>query len=101
MSAGQPSYWCEAFPDFRVFFYDDIKTDPVGLAQSLFRFIGVDDTFVPEGVERTMNRTDYNPMPPEIRQMLVEYYRDQIMRFAEMTGRDLSHWLRVSQEIPD
>jgi hypothetical protein len=35
-------------------------------------------------------------MPPDIRQMLVEYYREQIVRFAEMTGRDLSHWLRVS-----
>ena len=33
--ADQLSYWREAFPDFGVFFYDDIKTDPVGLAQSL------------------------------------------------------------------
>jgi len=96
MYAEQLSYWREAFPDFGVFFSDDIKTDPVGLAQALFRFIGVDDTFVPEGLVLKVNKTDYNPMPPEIRQMLVEYYRDQILRFAEMTGRDLSHWLRVS-----
>jgi hypothetical protein len=55
----------------------------------------VDDTFVPEGYERKVNKTDYSPMPPEIRTMLVEYYRDQIIRLADMTGRDLSHWLRV------
>jgi len=95
MYADQLAYWREAFPDFGVFFYDDIKSDPVGLAQSAFRFLGVDDTFVPEGYDRKVNKTDYNPMPPEIREMLVEYYRDQIIRFAEMTGRDLSHWLRV------
>jgi len=96
MYADQLSYWREAFPDFGVFFYDDIKTDSVGLAQSLFRFIGADDTFVPEGLERKVNKTDYNPMPPEIRQMMVDYYREQIECFAEMTGRDLSSWLRVS-----
>jgi hypothetical protein len=95
--ADQLSYWREAFPDLGVFFYDDIKTDPVGLAQSLFRFIGADDTFVPEGLERKVNKTDYNPMPPEVREMLVDYYREQIERFAEMTGRDLSHWLRSSK----
>ena len=94
--ADQLAYWQEAFPDFGVFFYDDIKTDSVGLAQSLFRFVGVDDSFIPENPERKVNKTDYNPMPPEIRQMLVDYYREQIERFAEMTGRDLSHWLRVS-----
>jgi len=94
--ADQLAYWQEAFPDFGVFFYDDIKTDPVGLAQSLFRFIGVDDTFVPEGLERKVNKTDYNPMPPETRYMLVDYYYEQIERFAEMAGRDLSHWLHVS-----
>ena len=79
-----------------VFFYDDIKTDPVGLAQSLLRFVGVDDTFVPDGYERKVNKMDYTPMPPETRQMLVDYYREQIERFSEMAGRDLSSWLRVS-----
>ena len=59
-------------------------------------YIGVDDTFVHDGFERKVNKTDYNPMPPETRQMLVDYYREQIERFAEKTGRDLSHWLRVS-----
>lgn len=96
MYADQLSYWREAFPDFGVFFYEDIKTNPACLARSLFRFIGVDDTFVPQGYERKVNKTDYNPMPPEIRAMMVNYYREQILRFADMTGRDLSDWLRVS-----
>ena len=93
--ADQLAYWREALPDFGAFFYDDIKTDPVGLAQAVFRFIGVDDTFVPLDYERKVNKTDYNPMPPEVRRMMVDCYREQIVRFAEMTGRDLSPWLRI------
>ncbi len=93
--ADQLEYWREAFPDFGVFFYDDINADPVGLAQAVYRFIGVDDTFVPNDYHRKVNKTEYTPMPPEIRKMVVDNYREQIVRFADMTGRDLSNWLRT------
>ncbi len=65
--------------------------------QSVYRFIGVDETFIPGDYERKVNKTAYknNPIPPEIRRMLVDFYRDQIERFQEMTGRDLSGWLKV------
>ncbi|MBW2605472.1 MAG: sulfotransferase [Deltaproteobacteria bacterium] len=88
------AHWRETFPDIGVFFYDDIKTDSVGLAHKVYSFIGVDDTFMPEH-DRKVNPTQYEPMPPETHEMLVEFYRDQILRFSEMTGRDLSHWLEV------
>jgi hypothetical protein len=32
----------------KVFLYEDLKGDSVGLAQSAYRFLGVDDTFVPD-----------------------------------------------------
>jgi hypothetical protein len=36
-------------PDqIKVFLYEDLKGDSVGLAQSAYRFLGVDDTFVPD-----------------------------------------------------
>jgi hypothetical protein len=36
-------------PDqIKVFLYEDLKGDSVGLAQSVYRFLGVDDTFVPD-----------------------------------------------------
>ena len=95
--ADQLAYWREAFPDFGVFFYEDIKSDPVGLLQSVYRFVGADDTFVPTDYAREVNKThyDHNPIPPETRAMLIDYYRDQIEGFQEMTGRDLSSWLEV------
>jgi hypothetical protein len=32
----------------RVYLYDDYQKDPIGLAQDIFRFLGVDDSFVPD-----------------------------------------------------
>jgi len=32
----------------RVYLYDDLKADPVGVSQDVFRFLGVDDAFVPD-----------------------------------------------------
>jgi hypothetical protein len=91
--ADQLAFWRGAFPEFGVFFYDDIKDDPVGLTQAVFRFIGVDDSFVPKDYTRKVNKTSYDPMSPELRKMLVDFHRDQILRVSEMTGKDLSHWL--------
>jgi hypothetical protein len=88
------AHWREAFPDLGVFFYDDITNDPLGLARAVYRFIGVDDTFTPD-CSRRVNYGRYDPMPPEVREPLVKFYEDQILRFSEMTGRDLSHWLEV------
>lgn len=87
-------YWREAFPDFGVFFYDDIKKDPIGLARSVYRFIGVDNTFVPE-TNRQLNKGEYEPMPGETKKMVVDFYREQILKFSAMTGRDLSDWLKI------
>jgi hypothetical protein len=32
----------------KVYLYEDLKEDPLGTTQSIFRFLGVDDTFVPD-----------------------------------------------------
>lgn len=86
--------WREAFPDMGVYLYDDLKKDPVALARELYRFIGVEDSFEPK-VKQQFNKGSYEPMPQNIRRMLVERYRDQIRNFSDMTGRCLSHWLKV------
>lgn len=44
------SRYYEAFPTdrIRVFLFDDLKRDPVGVVHDLYRFLGVDDGFVPD-----------------------------------------------------
>ena len=41
-----------------ILLYDDLQSDPAGLVQRVYRHLGVDDQFVPQGVTRRIN-----PMP--------------------------------------
>lgn len=84
--------WRERFSDLGVFFYDDIRQDPKALAREVYRFVGLNDDFEPE-LARRVNPGRYEPLPDTARALLVETYREQIERFAEMTGRNLAHWL--------
>ncbi|MDD9875290.1 MAG: sulfotransferase [Gammaproteobacteria bacterium] len=36
------------------------------------------------------------PMPPRVRQMLAEYFRDDVRLLEQLIERDLSHWIEVS-----
>lgn len=36
----------------KVYFYEDLNSDPSGLSQDIFRFLGVDDAFVPQAAAR-------------------------------------------------
>jgi hypothetical protein len=125
-----------------VWLYEDMREDPASVAQSVFRFLEVDDTFAadtssrynPAGVPATrsaraamratnravwglrkvlpptssilplafkmrrvvQNRvlTEPPPIDPELREGLVEGYKEDVLRLQELIGRDLSTWLR-------
>ncbi len=87
------AHWRERFPDFGVFLYDDIGSDPKSLARELYRFVGVDPGFEPVLDRRVNEGRAKQPMPGELAALLRDAYRDQILRFQHMTGRDLSAWL--------
>ena len=84
--------WRETFPDMGVFFYDDILNEPLVVARNLYRFTGVDDSFEPD-ITVQPKKGSYEKMPLEIRCMLTNFYRKQILELAEITNRDLSGWL--------
>ena len=90
----------------RVYLYEDLKEDPAGMVQDVFRFLGVDDSFVPDvslrhnagGVRRSgvLHRAVHsaimrpNPirqalkplLPERLRQRLYEGVRDRVLREA-------------------
>ncbi|MGH9857807.1 MAG: hypothetical protein ACRD4B_08185, partial [Acidobacteriota bacterium] len=47
-------HWLSLFPSeqFRIYLTDDLKKDPVSLMQDIFRFLQVDDTFIPDTSRR-------------------------------------------------
>ncbi|MCU0727151.1 MAG: sulfotransferase domain-containing protein [Planctomycetes bacterium] len=85
------AHWRERFPDMGLFLYDDLRSDPLGLARAIYRFVGVDDSFVPE-FEKKVNKGEYPPMPSGEREYLARVYREDILRFSALVGRDLSRW---------
>ncbi len=85
-------YWRGAFPDMGVFLFDDLVADPVALSSSVYRFLGVDDTFV-GNVASNPNRRFYESMSDGTRRMVLDHYREDIQEFSGLIGRGLSRWL--------
>ena len=124
-----------------VFAFEELKANPAGVSQSVFRLLGVDDTYVPEqkvhneggsarspqfarlinehvlnpkahlnklarrivaphhaarigAALRRVNRDTRKaePMRPETRAFLVEYYKPHNDALGKLLGRDFSHW---------
>ena len=86
------AHWREKFPDLTVFLHDDIKAQPERVAAEAYRLVGVDDSLQPD-LTRKPHLQKYEPMSASTRELVRETYREQIERFAEMTDRDLTHWL--------
>lgn len=86
-------HWRERFPDFGVFLYDDVVSDPKRLARELYEFVGADPGFEPELGRRVNEGRRKAPLPGETHELLREAYRDEIGRFARLIDRDLDGWL--------
>ena len=65
--------------------------------REVYRFIGVDDSFTPKNYTQNLRKGRYQPIPPELYEMLLNFYKSQILKFSEMTGRDLSRWLEMKK----
>jgi hypothetical protein len=119
----------------RVYLFEDLKANPIATMQDIFRFLKVDDTFIPDfsgkynqsytrksellhdmiftsnplkaavktlvpaGVTRKLatrinkqNRAKPK-LSPQIRQQLVDLYREDILQLQDLLQRDLSAWL--------
>ncbi len=61
--------------------------------------------WIPERVRRALRTLYYVETPrvamaPEDRQMVIDHYRDEILRTGDLLGRDLSDWLRITPPSP-
>jgi Sulfotransferase domain len=122
----QLSYWYPLFApeQFRIYLYEELRSDPQAVLRDLFAFLGVDPHFaavIPEanvtqaprsrrldelmrdlprafdGVRR-LNMVSPPPMRPETWDLLLDYYRPDIEQLQGLIGRDLSHWLHPATD---
>lgn len=72
----------------KVYLYDDLLADPVGLAQDIFRFLGVDDAFAPDvsrrhnvaALPRHRGLNDYLTSPSPSRALIRRLLPDGLAR---------------------
>lgn len=79
----------------RVFLYEDLRSNPINLAQDIFRFLGVDDSFIPDISEKynisklpnnqTLHQmlTKPNPIRSFLRPLFPKAMRQQIKSFLK------------------
>jgi hypothetical protein len=120
----------------KVYLYEDLQDDPVGVVQDISRYLGVDDRFTPDtsfkyhqsGIPKNrvlhklvttpnrpktilksllpqepsrrlweralhLNLVKPPPLGQEIREELIEVYRQDTQKLASLIQRDLSGWL--------
>jgi hypothetical protein len=107
MYATHLAHWRSVFPDLKVIFHDDIADDPAGVIDDIMNWLGVPNDLKarhlrarPNSKDRKHRKLglDWVEMPTlslSARRQLVDHYADQVEQLSAITGRDLSHWLRV------
>ncbi len=134
--------YLENFSDVKIYLTDDLEERPLEMIKDIFRFLEVDDGFVPDisvkynvsgvpkrriyaKISKNLNtlgsflekRANYlfpkkgikiigffekirakevqkPKMKRETREMLLEFYREDILKTQNIIGRDLSNWLK-------
>ena len=79
----------------RIYWYEEYSAEPSRMLADIFGFLGVDQDFRPGMSKRYLDAgTPDIALDPEDRAFLLEFYREDIVKLADLLQRDLSHWLR-------
>lgn len=95
--ANQLELWYEYFPkrQIRLMFYDDLKQDSAHFLHGLYRWLGVEPSFLPHNYKkwRNENFSGTNPVfRKRDRQEVLDFYLPSIEKLEKLTGRNLSSW---------
>ena len=89
--------WYKHFDDkqLKVMFYDDMVDNPVEFLKNVFRWVGVDENFIPpdytEKVVKKYNKAyDDMKLDPIHRGIVSEFYAPQVAKLSKLTGRKLT-----------
>ena len=79
---------------FLILLFDDMVRSPDRVVRAVFRFLEVDEGYVPHTLGAVNNKaaTPYPPMDPDIRKRLIALFANENKRLSHLIGRDLSCW---------
>lgn len=98
-------HWMERFPNIGIFFYDDLVVSEASFMSHVMQFLGINNDISADKLRFRTNdkniktkslKISWPKMPritDSLRERLVEYYKEDVGRLQELTGRDLRHWI--------
>jgi len=90
--------WERYVPKDRIhyLFYDGIKKNPRHELENICEFLNINPELLPdsEGDQRLVNSVPAGDIPMQVREILENYYKDQLQYLENKFQRDLSHWFR-------
>lgn len=94
----QVKAYLDSFSEVKVMLFDDLQEDTVGFMRELFRFLGVDDTFIPK-VEIKFNAS--GPLKGSFYQLLFRAtaFKGMLYKFFALNGIPESTMLSVVENI--
>jgi hypothetical protein len=90
----QLSRYTEVFPkkQLRIYWYEEYQSKAAPMLADMFRFLEVDPAFSPDMSKRYLEGVPDVALDPADRAFLIEFYRDDIGKLADLLKRDLSSW---------
>jgi hypothetical protein len=84
-----------------VVLFDQLRDSPWKVCKQLYRFLNVDDTFVPDNLYVDYNRNDsiVEPVSAATLNYLLEVFAEPNTKLEAWLGIDLSHWNRLSPKL--
>jgi hypothetical protein len=95
--------WTRFYPDERIFvgFLEDIHFYPEELLGKVYRFVGVDASFRPQGVGQKVHTRSAGRMTSDAAVYLARLYREELSRLNDHFGGYTSFWLYCAEKLAE
>lgn len=97
------SHWRNIFPDMLVYSYDKLRSDRLDFLNKIFDDLGItydlDRDAIPGPTHTSSEKRiaagweDTQQLTPSLRARLVDYYRDDVEKLADLVDFDVFQWL--------
>jgi hypothetical protein len=90
--------WLSYFPkdQIHVSLFEDLVDEPECVVKSIYKFLQVNDFFIPQNPEKNMNKSSHanHQMSSDTREYLLNLYRGANEKLANLINRNLEAWNR-------
>jgi hypothetical protein len=92
--------WLSVYPreSFLIARYEQIVNDPVGLANSFLRHIGLEDFFIESQhaeLSKPVFQGETHPLRPQLAEVLLQLYEDKVDALSDFLEEDFSSWKQL------